>query len=138
LGISRIPSLFRLVLGSTVVLALANAVLVATDELYVGLAAAGLAGVTTAAGAIGTLTILQMTVAEHYRGRILSLYGMILRGSPAVGAILLGASADLLATREAILGGVAVVLAGAGRFHLKRERTRASWEAGNRERTDPR
>ncbi len=138
LGISRIPSLLRLVLGSTVALALANAVLVATGDLYIGLAAAGLAGVATVAGAIGTLTILQMTVADHYRGRILSLYGMILRGSPAVGAILLGASADLFGTREAILGGAAVVLAGAGWFYLERERIRASWKTGARERADPR
>ncbi len=42
----------------------------------------------------GTLTVLQITAAHNMRGRILSLYGILLRGSPALGALVLGVAAD--------------------------------------------
>ena len=38
--------------------------------------------------------MLQTTAADAMRGRILSLYGILLRGSPALGALVLGVAAD--------------------------------------------
>ncbi len=94
LGVSGTHSFVILVTLSTALLAGSNAVMVLTGSFPVALAMAGLGGACTVAGAIGTLTVLQTTAADDMRGRILSLYGILLRGSPALGALVLGVAAD--------------------------------------------
>jgi MFS family permease len=46
--------------------------------------------------AIGTQTLVQMSAREDVRGRVLSLHGLINRGAPALGALAIGAAADLM------------------------------------------
>ena len=43
---------------------------------------------------ISTQTMLQLEVESQFRGRLLSLYGLVLRGGPAIGALLVGTTAD--------------------------------------------
>ena len=48
---------------------------------------------------------MQHAVDESVRGRVLSLYGMIHRGAPALGAILMGGLAELIGIRVAVATG---------------------------------
>ena len=82
---------------------------------------AAVVAVTVAAGAItlngvaGQIT-LQLTVPDAMRGRVLSLFTAIFRGTPALGAILIGATADQIGFRMplAIAGIISIaVFAGA-------------------------
>lgn len=53
----------------------------------------------------GTQTIIQSTVPDELRGRVMSLFGVVLRAAPAVGALVLGATADLIGISLAVAGG---------------------------------
>ena len=43
---------------------------------------------------ISLQTVLQLEVKSQFRGRLLSLYGLVLQGGPAIGALLVGTTAD--------------------------------------------
>jgi len=57
---------------------------------------AALAGTFISIGSISAQTLVQLTVAEHLRGRVLSLYGLVFKSAPAVGALAIGILADFL------------------------------------------
>ena len=57
------------------------------------------------------LTLVQLTVASAMRARVLSLYGLLFRGGPAVGAVAMGAASDLVGLRWPVAVGAAVMLA---------------------------
>jgi len=60
-------------------------------------AAVGLVAVAACAisvNGIGTQTLAQSAVAGEMRGRVMSLYGVLFRGGPAIGAVAIGVVAD--------------------------------------------
>ncbi len=100
----------RLVVHHLPLLALAVAVLVATERMALGLASAALAGYAMVVCAVGTQILIQMTVAGAMRARVLSLYGLVLRGGVAIGALAMGALADLWGLAPPLLLGAAICL----------------------------
>ena len=44
------------------------------------------------------------------RGRVMSLYGMISRGAPAIGAIVMGSLAEVLGFQAPVLGGAILLV----------------------------
>lgn len=62
----------------------------ATDVFAVGVGAMAIAGFTMVVFGIASQTLIQMRVDERMRGRVMSLWGLIIRGAPAVGALVLG------------------------------------------------
>jgi len=68
---------------------------------------------------VSAQTMVQLHTPTELRGRVMSLYGLVARSSPAIGALILGALADLLGLRTGLLLGIAVfVLFWAG-FHRR-------------------
>ncbi len=65
-----------------------------TDSLWLGLVLIGFAafGINTMSTSIQTIT--QSVVSDGMRGRVMSLYSLIFRGLPAIGAVVLGTLAD--------------------------------------------
>lgn len=65
-----------------------------TDKLWLGLVLIGVAafGINTMSTSIQTIT--QSVVSDAMRGRVMSLYSLIFRGLPAIGAFVLGSLAD--------------------------------------------
>lgn len=53
-------------------------------------------GAGLAAAGVATQTSTQLVVDERMLGRVMSLYGIIFRAAPALGALLMGLAADLL------------------------------------------
>lgn len=49
-------------------------------------------------------TLLQLGVSSDLRGRVLAIYGLILRASPALGALATGSLADVLGLRVSVAG----------------------------------
>jgi len=59
---------------------------------------------------ISSQTLVQSTIRSRFRGRTMSIYGMIAQGGPAVGALVLGYLAESLGLRWPVFFGALVVL----------------------------
>ena len=66
----------------------------ATDDLRLGLLFAALCAFSLNTMSTSIQTITQSVVSDDMRGRVMSLYSLIFRGLPAIGAVGLGALAD--------------------------------------------
>lgn len=106
-----VQGLTGLVVTALLALALAVFGLVATDWFPVALASMALLGAAGVIGGTGTQTLMQHVVDGGMRGRVMSLYGLIHRGGPAVGALAMGAAAELIGIRFAAASGAFVCIA---------------------------
>ena len=55
-------------------------------------------------------SLIQANVPNAIRGRVVSLYGMLWLGTPAVGAFAMGAAADFIGFRLPVAFGAGVIL----------------------------
>lgn len=62
-----------------------------TGVFWVAVVALGVFGAAAVCSAIATQTLILGAVEETMRGRVMSLYGVIFRGAPAIGSLLMGA-----------------------------------------------
>jgi len=62
----------------------------ASGQIALSLAGAALLGFVLAVNNISTTSAIQLHAGLRYRGRINSLYNMIFKGGPAVGAVIFG------------------------------------------------
>ncbi|WP_158045783.1 MFS transporter [Skermanella pratensis] len=86
-------------LGNTLVLSLALLAFVSTDQWWVAIPSLGVLGACMVVTGVGTQTLLQLSVAGEMRGRVLSLYGVIFRGGPALGALIVGVASERFGLR---------------------------------------
>jgi MFS family permease len=117
--------LSRMLLLNTFTLGLGVLAFIATTVFWVALPALVLVGFSMSRTAISAQTALHLSVDESLRGRVLSLYGMIFRGGPALGALLVGLASQALGLRWPILAGV-VCLAGGWIWAFSRRNTIAA------------
>jgi predicted MFS family arabinose efflux permease len=68
-------------------------------------------GFAMAGMGISAQTLIQISVDSAMRGRVLSLFGLIFRGGPALGALIMGTASDQVGLRLPIFLGATVVLA---------------------------
>jgi MFS family permease len=80
----------------------------ATEIYWVGLAGTFLAGGAITLAGTSTQILMQNSVEGAARGRVMSLYGMVHRGAPALGAVVIGAAAELIGLQAAMMGGGAL------------------------------
>lgn len=90
--------------------AAAMALFVATGFFPLGLASAALFGAFASVHGISVQTLLQHATAPDFRGRMLSLWGLITRACPALGALALGTAGELFGLRLPTLAAVALFL----------------------------
>ncbi|MCK8783474.1 MFS transporter [Roseomonas sp. NAR14] len=95
----RLAGTTRLAVGAAAVQAVATAGFAATGWFPLGLACAALYGAMGSIHGICTQTLVQSASDPAMRGRILSLWGIIIRGCPALGAIVLGALGERFGLR---------------------------------------
>lgn len=94
-----IVGLTNFVAWNILLLSLALAGLTATTSIWVGLFCVFLAGFSMLCVGVGEQTLLQNTLASDVRGRVMSLYGMVSRGGPALGALAIGWASDYIGLR---------------------------------------
>ena len=92
-----------------------------TDQVWLAAPALGVTGFAVAALGVSTQTLIQSGVPDGMRGRVLSIWGMLLRGLPAVGALVMGGLSDFIGLQFPVLG--AIVLYVAAMFWLWRCRS---------------
>lgn len=90
----RLEGLSTLAIAGALILVVSTLGFAMVDDLRLGLVLIGLSafGINTMSTSIQTIT--QSVVADGMRGRVMSLYSLIFRGLPAVGALGLGSLAD--------------------------------------------
>jgi predicted MFS family arabinose efflux permease len=72
---------------------------VAAPSFALALVAIAASGLAMVISGVGAQTVVQMAVEPGMRGRVLSLYGIIIRAGPAVGALAIGAASDRFGLR---------------------------------------
>ncbi len=65
-------------------------------------AAAVVIGAAITRGLVSTQTFVQLTTPDRLRGRVLGVHGIIARGSPALGALVVGLAADRIGLPRAV------------------------------------
>ena len=101
--------LTRIVVAATLLLSLALAGFAATDMFWIALPCLVLTGFGMVIIGVGEQTLIQNAVDGSMRGRVMSLYGMLARGGPAFGALIMGALSEFIGLRWSVAGGAVVV-----------------------------
>ena len=79
---------------------------------------------------IGSQTLVQMAVDDPMRGRVVSLYGMIVRGGPALGALAIGTASEFAGLRLPIAVAAFIAFAAAAIGFALRHRWTGALESG--------
>lgn len=103
------------VAGLTAVLMAANLIMsgallmfASVSQILVALVLAAIVGFAMSVATVTAQSLTQMAVPDHLRGRVLGVYGLIMRGSPALGALAMGIASDHFGMRPPLVVGVAV------------------------------
>lgn len=107
----RMEGLARLATLCGLALALSTAGFVATHNFHVGVVCIGLMGICTTMHGISCQTLLQNAATPSMVGRVLSLWGMITRAAPAMGALIYGAASEFVGLQIPVLVGTLVCAA---------------------------
>jgi predicted MFS family arabinose efflux permease len=118
----RMNGLARIAVGCGILMALATAGFVATPWFPVGVVCIAAMGAATTAHGISCQTLMQNSAAPAMVGRVLSLWGMITRAAPAMGALIYGAAAEVFGLRIPVLIGVVICVAMWARTWLRLHR----------------
>lgn len=104
-GLTRLVSWMLLVLGVTLLL------FASTGSFPFAVLCVGVTGFALTIVGVGEQQLLQNAVSSDLRGRVMSLYGMISRGAPAVGAFLMGAASEFVGLQWPVAVGGLLCLA---------------------------
>lgn len=105
----RLTGATRLAVGAVGLQALATAGFIATGWFPLAVVCAAVIGACGSVHGISIQTLVQSAADGAMRGRVLSLWGMITRACPALGALLVGAAGEAFGLRAPVF--VAVILA---------------------------
>ncbi|MGI9501414.1 MAG: MFS transporter, partial [Geminicoccaceae bacterium] len=70
-----------------------------SPTFWVAIVAVTSGGFGMVVAGVGTQTLMQTTVDEAVRGRVLSLFGLVFRSGPAIGALLMGLASEFIGLR---------------------------------------
>ena len=126
----RISGLTDITLASVVLSGLSVAAFALTKNFTFGVAALTVAAFAMVVVGIGSQTLIQSAVEDGMRGRVLSFWGLTLRGGPAVGAVAMGGLSEFVGFGPplAVGGGLCLL---AGTLALRDRRRLAAQVAGN-------
>jgi MFS family permease len=101
----RLAGTTALIVANTLLMAFAILGFTATENYWLALPCLFVAGFAMVVSSIGAQTLIQTAVEATMRGRIMALYGMIFRGGPALGALVMGTASDATGLRAPIAAG---------------------------------
>lgn len=97
--------LTRIMLLNLLITALALVGFVLSGNLIAGIGILVVYGFCSSAVLISNQTLIQSTVEDHMRARVMSLYSLTIRAVPAFGAFVVGQLADRVGLTTSLLGG---------------------------------
>ena len=95
----------RIAFGSMILGVIGIFVVCATQIFWVGLLGTFIVGAAITMAGTSTQVLMQISVDGAVRGRVMSLYGMVHRGVPALGAVIIGVAAEWMGLQAAMIGG---------------------------------
>jgi predicted MFS family arabinose efflux permease len=101
----HLVGLTRIAVYAGLVMALATACFVATHHFAIGVVCIAVMGAATTMHGISIQTLLQNSASSAMVGRVLSLWGMITRAAPAMGALTYGVASEFLGLQIPVLLG---------------------------------
>lgn len=101
-------SLRLCVIGAGVVACMAAVALAASATLWQACVCLSALGAALVVRSAGGNTLVQLTASDSDRGRVMSLWGMVLRLGAALGGLTLGLAADLFGLRLGLVGAAAL------------------------------
>ncbi len=104
-------SFVAIALRSSMFLAVSTSLFALSTSLWSAVVILLVAGFTMATSGIATQTYIQLAVDGEKRGRVLSIYGLIFRGAPAVGALAMGFASDYVGLSAPVLFGALLIIA---------------------------
>ncbi|MGI9506387.1 MAG: MFS transporter [Geminicoccaceae bacterium] len=106
---------------AALLIALSTLALALSPTFWLALIAVTVGGFGMVTAGVGTQTLLQTSVDEAIRGRVLSLFGLIFRSGPAVGALAMGVASEGVGLRWPLaIGGLLGVAAWATIWQRRR------------------
>ena len=106
----RLAGTTRLAVWAALAMAATTGAFAATNWFPLGLLCGALIGATASVHGISVQTLLQNATEAAFRGRVLSLWGLITRACPAIGALALGAAGEAFGLRIPTLVAVGLFL----------------------------
>ncbi len=119
----RVEGLLKIVLYALIIGAGSIVIMCATPVLWIGLIGAFFAGAAVTISGTGVQTLMQNAVEGAMRGRVMSLYGMLHRGAPAVGALAIGAVAEVIGVQTAITSAALILCLSALAWAISKRKT---------------
>lgn len=96
---------------STLLMGCALVIFAFAPEFWVALVAVAFGAFGIATTGIASQSLIQHGVDSQLRGRVISVYGMIFRAGPAVGALVMGALSEYLGWEWPVAGGAILCIA---------------------------
>jgi MFS family permease len=109
-GRGRLAGATRLAIWAVAAQAVATMAFIATDLFALAVLCGALIGAAGSVHGISVQMLVQSAADPAMRGRVLSLWGMITRGCPALGALVLGAAGEIFGLRWPVLIAMALSL----------------------------
>ncbi|MSO91136.1 MAG: MFS transporter [Acetobacteraceae bacterium] len=106
----RVEGMARVSVASGMLLALGTAGFVVTHSFEIGVLCIGLMGAAATMQGIASQTLLQSACGPGMLGRVMSLWGMIVRAMPATGALIFGVASEWFGLRIPVLASVLIAV----------------------------
>jgi predicted MFS family arabinose efflux permease len=100
----------RIMVRSLLVLAVALLLFTATRNYWLALPLMVVSGGAFVIQGIAIQTLMQTSCAPEMRGRVMGLYGVVARGGPAAGALIMGWLSEYFGLRAPVAGGAVLCL----------------------------
>lgn len=105
-----VQSLLTMACFAIITMAVALILFVGANSFVIGCMLMLFVGFSMVVMDISSQTLVQSTIRSRFRGRTMSIYGMIAQGGPAVGALVLGHAAETVGLRWPIFVGAVIAL----------------------------
>ncbi|MEE8517458.1 MAG: MFS transporter [Alphaproteobacteria bacterium] len=109
-GRGGVEGLTRLLVVSVLIFAITLIGFTATDIFWIACLFTMVAGLSVVMVGVAEQTLLQASVDSAMRGRILSMYTLIARGFPSIGALIMGYAASIVGLRWPVFVGAVLCL----------------------------
>ncbi|MGE5537098.1 MAG: MFS transporter [Gemmatimonas sp.] len=93
---SGTAGLTRIVVANALIAGVAQIAFALVNEFWAALAFLAVCGASMVISGAGTQTLLQSSVENEMRGRVMALYSLLYRGMPALGALVMGIAAEII------------------------------------------
>jgi predicted MFS family arabinose efflux permease len=126
-------SLTEVATGSAVLAAATVLAFASSRDFALAVLLAALAGGFMVCAGVSAQILVQMAVVARMRGRVMSLYGLVFRAGPALGALSMGVASEWVGLQAPLAAGSALALGAACIVYTRRHRVASALEHPARE-----